>query len=253
MTSLAAARRCLGFQLPKTEDQSRSDAAKVFEGSDEEAFRAEVVMSGAKTALEFGPGLSTQALLDAGIQRVVTCENIDKWLAVAKKRFKKDERVTVLKFHDEFPVIVDGLDPNEKFDIGFVDAPKGFYPVRKVHPGYADCSRLNTLLFALNRCKVVFLHDAVRPLERGSLGRIWATGHFDIEFMTGKFGMARITHREQKQDRPDTQDAKESRRPTARAKSKRRRKPVNRRPNRPSVCEPSGEGHNANSDSVVGH
>lgn len=187
------------------ENAARGADAVFFESDDRAQIKREVERLGAKTVLEFGPGDSTQAFLDAGVGKIVTCENIDKWLDVAKDRFKDDKRVTVLKFEDEFPVTVDGLG-NETFDIGFVDAPKGFNPVRKIHPGYADCSRLNTLVYALERCNVVLLHDATRPLERGSLGRIWASGSFNIEFIPNKIGMARITHRE-RPNGPDTQDA----------------------------------------------
>jgi hypothetical protein len=212
-------------------ETERAPWAVFLENDDKESFRREVERTGAKSVLEFGPGASTDTFLDVGIEKIVTCENIDKWLDVAKTKFKGDKRVKVLKFEDTVPVTVDGLG-DERFDIGFVDAPKGFNPVRKVHEGFADCSRLNTLMFALERCKVVLLHDATRPLERASLMRAWATGLFDIQFVPSKIGMARITRREQKQDGPNPQDAKEPRGSTPRAKPKRRRKPVNKRPNR---------------------
>lgn len=87
---------------------------------------------------------------------------------------------------------------NQQFDVAFVDSPKGFNKaipgirgVRKKHPGMEDCSRLNTCLFALERAPIVFLHDAKRPLERGTLGRLCAMGHSFMIFNT-KSGMARI-------------------------------------------------------------
>jgi hypothetical protein len=218
--------------FPKNPEEGRSNGAIHFESQDGQAIAAEFERIGAKSVLEFGPGDSTQAFLDMGIEKVVTCEYIDKWLKVAQDRFKKDKRVRVLKFTDEVPVVVEGLDPDERFDIAFVDAPKGFPPVRKVHPGIEDCSRLNTVLFALSRCPVVLLHDALRPLERATLGRVWATGMVDIALLPNRLGMARITLREQKPHGPDPQDAKELGSSPPRPKPKRRRKPVNKRPDR---------------------
>ncbi len=201
--------QAMKWRMPETQEEARHVQAPVFESDDKRFFDAEIKLTGAKSVLEFGPGDSTQVLLDLGVERIVTCENIDKWFDVAKERFKDEKRVTVLKFHDEMPVVVDGLDDQEKFDLGFVDAPKGFNPVRKIHPGYGDCSRLNTLLYAVDRCKVVILHDAMRPLERGSLGRLWTTGLVDIEFLPTRLGIARITRREQKPNGIDPQNATE--------------------------------------------
>lgn len=216
----------------QTPESPRGKSAVYFEADDYAFIKQEIKRTGAKTVLEFGPGASTKAFLDAGVEKIVTCEYIDKWLEVAREQFKDEKRVTVLKFHDEIPVVVEGLG-DETFDIGFVDAPKGFNPARKIHEGFADCSRLNTLLHALDRCKVVLLHDAMRPLERASLFRVWATGLVNIEFIQTRIGMARITKREQKQDRPDPQNATEPGGTPPGAKPKRRGKPVDRRPDRP--------------------
>ncbi len=220
----------------RTSRSPRGKNALHFETDDNERISEEIKRVKAETVLEFGPGDSTQAMLDMGIKRIVTCENINKWFLVAKKRFKNEKRVTILRFYDEMPCRVDGLGENERFDLGFVDAPKGFNPARKIHEGFSDCSRLNTLLYALQRCKVVLLHDATRPLERATLFRVWATGLVDIDFIPNKLGMARITPRE-KQNGPHSQDAKKPRRSADGAKPKRRRKPADKRPDR---CDPSG-------------
>jgi hypothetical protein len=160
----------------------------------------------AESVLEFGPGNTTDIFTKAGVKKIVTCEYIDKWLDVAIQRFADEPHIHVLRFWDTMPVTVDGLGDDETFDVGFVDAPKGFAPARFVHPGYGDCSRFNTTLFALERCKVVYLHDATRPLERGTLGRLNAMG-YKHEFLDSPFGLARITKIEQEQDGPDSQDA----------------------------------------------
>jgi predicted O-methyltransferase YrrM len=152
-------------------------------------------VSGAKSVLEFGPGGTTDIFINAGVPRIVTCEYIDKWLQVAKERFKDVPSVAVFPFTDTFPVDVPGLG-HETFDVGFVDAPKGYMGGRHVHKGFEDCSRLNTVLFALERCKVVYLHDAIRPLERGTLARLHLMG-YKHEFLKSPFGLARITKREE--------------------------------------------------------
>jgi predicted O-methyltransferase YrrM len=182
------------MQVPQTE-QHRVDGTE-WQESDRLRVASEVERLGAKSVLEFGPGASTQTFLDLGVERIVTCEHLDQWLDVAKERFKDAPRVTVLKFYDEFPVVVDGLDTEEQFDIGFVDSPKGFDPVRKVHEGYEDYSRLNTLIFALERCKVVLLHDALRAHEQASLRRLQDDGTIDgVALLTSEIGMARIIRR----------------------------------------------------------
>jgi hypothetical protein len=185
-------------------------------------------VEGAKSVLEFGPGDSTQVFLDAGVERVVSCEYIDKWYDVAVKRFKKDKRVSILKFTDTFPVTVEGLG-DEMFDVAFVDAPKGWPMTNRFrHPGYEDCSRINTCLFALERAKAVFLHDAYRPLERGTLGRLHRMG-FKHEFITPTpLGFARITHGNA--HRIDTPSIAEPGSPTPRAKPRRRHPRGSRRP-----------------------
>ena len=228
----------------QSRDDSRGKNSIYFEDADRNCIASEIARVGAKSVLEFGPGDSTQAILDCGVEKVVTCEDIDKWLNVARDRFDKEPRVRVLRFFDEMPVRVEELPDDETFDIAFVDAPKGFNPVRKVHEGIADCSRLNTLLYALGRCPVVLLHDATRPLERASLGRVWATGQVDIEFLPTRIGMARITKRHvENEDRPDPPGVAKPRKSAAWTKPKRRGKPVDGRSDRSHDCKPKDKKH----------
>ena len=112
-----------------------------------------------------------------GLQ-VTTCEHEDKWLEVARERFKDVPNVRVLKYENEGPATVDGLGDDERFDAGFVDSPQGYELARKVLPGCEDCNRLNTTLYALNRCKIVFLHAClllkIAPISlRFDLKRCW--------------------------------------------------------------------------------
>jgi hypothetical protein len=84
------------------------------------------------------------------------------------------------------------------------------------HPGQEDCSRLNTCLAALKLAPVVLLHDAIRPLERATLGRLELAGH-KVEWVAApmkwkqlddSYGLARIIRDGKKSSRvsiPDTQ------------------------------------------------
>jgi hypothetical protein len=149
---------------------------------------------GAKSCLEFGPGITTLALIEAGVEKIVTLEHDLEWLGEKIEQFKDYPQVSVGRYHDE-PIVL--ADVEEDFDMAFVDSPQGFthaMPGRKprvAHPGFKDCSRLNTCLFALDRAPVVFLHDSIRPLERGTLGRLNAMG-YKITQLPSKVGMARI-------------------------------------------------------------
>ena len=60
---------------------------------------------------------------------------------------------------------IEGLGADERFDVGFVDSPQGYELVRKVLPGCEDCNRLNTTLYALNRCKVDTCMTSVASLS----------------------------------------------------------------------------------------
>ena len=146
---------------------------------------------GKKSVLEFGPGFSTYAFIEAGVPRILGCEYLDKWFAFAKERFKDHPQVEVVRFYDEPEARADIGD--ERFDLALVDSPKGYAGARTIHPGQEDCSRLNTCLLALQHAPIVLLHDAARPLERGTLGRLNQLGHKVKFYPDGsKSGMARI-------------------------------------------------------------
>lgn len=185
---------------------ARPADSPVLHNEDIKIFKFEIDSLQAKSVLEFGPGESTEVFAKLGLH-VTTVEHIEKWLELAKERFKGYPNVRVLKGDDEMPFVVHGMGSYEKFDLAFVDTPAGYFPRRKIHKGYEDCSRFNTTLFALQHAPVVFLHDVNRPLERGTLGRLNQMG-YHIEVIRVPYGMARITHGDQ--DRPDIQGAKES-------------------------------------------
>ena len=216
-----------------------------FQAGDKESIRLEIERIGAKSCLEFGPGESTQALIELGLERIVTLEHIPKWLAVAKKRFAKHKHVRVGAFTDTVPVVAE-LDDDEWFDIAFVDTPKG-NGLRKVHPEFPDCARLNACLAALHHTDVVLLHDATRPLERATLGRLNSAGYKITFILDNRFGMARI-ERSEKSHRPDRKSPPKLRSVAAGPKPKRRGKPVVKRPDRRDDSGPGGEGDNPTHD-----
>jgi hypothetical protein len=133
---------------------------------------------GATKVLEFGPGYSTLAFIEAGVSEIVGLEHDPKWNEKQKERFKEFPSVTVDWYWNEAPVarVPDWVRGHE-FDLAFVDSPKGYAGARVRHPGQEDCSRLNTCLAAIEVAPVVYLHDAIRPLERCSLARLEALGH----------------------------------------------------------------------------
>jgi hypothetical protein len=145
---------------------------------------------GKQSVLEFGPGFSTFAFIEAGVPRILCCEYLEKWREISKERFKDYPQVEIIPFEDkpeaEAPIV--GV-----FGLALVDSPKGYAGARTIHPGQEDCSRLNTCLLALKHAPVVLLHDAFRPLERGTLGRLSQMGH-KVSFYSNcsKSGMAKI-------------------------------------------------------------
>lgn len=99
--------------------------------------------------LEFGPGTSTRALVEAGVDRVDTCEDSLEYYRRALVDLARFPSVTVHKYlvQPGRPVSVPALD-GERFDLGFVDGPFG------------PESRPPTIRYALDRCDAVLCHDA---------------------------------------------------------------------------------------------
>jgi hypothetical protein len=152
---------------------------------------------GKKSVLEFGPGFSTYAFIEAEVPRILCCEYLDKYFDFAKERFKDFPQVEIVRFWDEPEA---RAEIEGEFELALVDSPKGYAGARTPHPGQEDCSRLNTCLLALKHAPVVLLHDAYRPLERGTLGRLNAMGHKVTYYREASgTGMARI-ERCQKQE-----------------------------------------------------
>jgi hypothetical protein len=135
----------------------------------------EAILSIAKSVdsvLEFGPGESTKALIEAGVREIVTVEHNDKWFEVARRTLKAHKNITLLRYHDA-PVVEMPEIQGRLFDLAIVDSPPGAgNRSRIVHPGQEGLSRFNTLKFACEHAKIVMLHDADRPDDVASIERL---------------------------------------------------------------------------------
>lgn len=171
-----------------------SEEKNIFTFDDYGALIDECRLIGARTVLEFGPGISTLAFIEAGCQRIATCEYQDKWIEKAKTDFTSCPQVSVHRFKNAVDVEVSGLSRRD-FDLVFVDSPIGsesrsFVPLE----GQEDCPRFNTLVYALRCAPVVLLHDAKREGEQRTLTRIAEMG-YSVEMIETVKGIARIVRK----------------------------------------------------------
>lgn len=167
---------------------------RIFEFDDYGALVMECNRVKARSILEFGPGISTLALIESGAERIATCEYQERWLVQAGEMLKGHPHVSVHRYWNEVPVRVDGL-TRKTFDLAFVDSPLGTPSRNSVrHPDQEECNRFNTVLYALDCAPVVLLHDAKREGESYTLCRLIAFGH-KVEHIDTRKGIARITRR----------------------------------------------------------
>jgi len=147
-----------------------------------------------KRMLEFGPGFSTYAWIEAGVPEIVTLECHDEWRGKKEAEFADYPSVTVLPYWNEAP---EARVPEEigEFDLAFVDSPRGQgNPDAVVHPGQEDYNRLNTLITATKLSPVTIIHDAVRVRERNSLAYVEKLG-FDVHYINvagRSYGIAQV-------------------------------------------------------------
>jgi hypothetical protein len=177
------------------------------------------IAQGVSSVVEFGPGYSTFAFIEAGVPEIVGLEHDDQWFDLQTQRFEGYDHVTIGRYWNTGPVATVPDDVSAKrFDIAFVDSPKGYKAHRLVHEGQADCSRLNTCLAALELAPIVYLHDSQRPLERCTLSRLNALGHATEQLRATKaewhdrsYGLARIIKDGKVKDRPHLSGAERAR------------------------------------------
>ena len=131
---------------------------------------------GVASVLEFGPGSSTWAFIEAGVSEVVSCESDPVWIESARVEF--GERVEIVRFDREMmPLDIPALN-GRQFDLAFVDAPVGVQSGDAIEiPGYEKLSRVNSVLFAVEHARRVFLHDAKRIGEKRTLEFVRRMGY----------------------------------------------------------------------------
>lgn len=141
-----------------------------------------VRLNGLRKVLEFGPGLSTCALLDCGCH-VWSLECDAGWFEAWSERLHRRAGLELVLFQNlpelEVPEL-DGL----RFDMAFVDGPPGC--------GYQHFSRLNAVDFAAGRTDCVMLHDAKRQKEANTLLLLRERG-WQIRVLESRRGLAIAT------------------------------------------------------------
>lgn len=100
-----------------------------------------------KTALEFGPGGSTLAIVEGGATSVDTCEDDPAWAKVCRERVaSRSPAIRLHQFTNDEPISIPALD-GRRFDLAFIDGPKRT-PTRAAAIAYAQA-----------RADVVLCHD----------------------------------------------------------------------------------------------
>ncbi len=159
----------------------------VLSAADYDVLLAEAIYAG--SVLEFGPGESTRAFIEAGCKRIATCEYQDVWADRARQWTREFPQVELHAYANTPTISIPSLDA-EQFDLAFVDSPLGTSDRQKLK-GQEECSRLNTTLYALTHAKIVLLHDARRPGEQNTLNRIRKMC-FTVEMIDTERGIAKI-------------------------------------------------------------
>lgn len=129
-----------------------------------------------KNAVEFGPGWTTGALIEAGVKRIVSLEHVEAWRERAWHRWAT---VTIEAgvdwelacYRNLHPVRVPRHVDWAKFDLCLVDSPYAGAKAELTN----GCGRLNTLEWALSHARVVLLHDINRKGEQQSINACGAT------------------------------------------------------------------------------
>ena len=145
---------------------------------------------GMDSVLEFGPGSSTWAFVEAGVRNIVSCEFDPRWLE--KTRVEFEGYADVLEFDQtQYPLIIPRVEA-QTFDLILVDSPVGLHGKKTPRfKGYEDCSRWNTMCWAIEHSDLIFLHDAHRPGEKETLRKVEQLGYTVTLHKTQK-GLAEI-------------------------------------------------------------
>ena len=168
-------------RIPSLASSRRSSAAcegwSIF-GDDYDFLANWCRKQGFKSVVEFGPGDSTLALLDAGC-RVVSYEHDIGWLKKVLERFRDEADVEIL--HCPEGSVPDP--PDQRPDLVLVDGP----PFREGQ----KMSRLGPCEWALEVCGCFLLHDTKRAGERATLKEMEKRG-MKVVPITTKKGLALV-------------------------------------------------------------
>jgi predicted O-methyltransferase YrrM len=110
-----------------------------------------------KRVLEFGPGGSTLAMIEAGVPHIDSCEDDPVYLDRAHELLDAHPAVTLHLYQHSERLSIPELD-GQRYDFGFVDGPRN------------TALRLASIDYALARCTVVYCHDA---WGIGAAGDVW--------------------------------------------------------------------------------
>ena len=78
---------------------------------------------GAKRVLEFGPGTSTLALIEAGAEHIDACEDDEHWYGVYAERLERVYPVVHMRRYEWAPVLkIQGVN-NRRYDLAVIDGP----------------------------------------------------------------------------------------------------------------------------------
>ena len=135
-----------------------------------------IKVNGIKSIMEFGPGVTTYALLESADTIVRSYEHNDKWLSWARELFDHEPRVDVRKYPD-----VDYAGP---YDMINVDAP----------PGKGHHSRMDTCLIASELSDLFILHDARRDGEKSTI-EVFVDKGWGFEYLPTERGIAILSKR----------------------------------------------------------
>lgn len=153
----------------------------------------EILLNKAKDAecvLEFGPGHSTYAFIEAEVKEIHTLEYQEAYYQQARRDFATYRNVYVGRFINKSHIYLDML-KGFKFDLAFVDAPIGEGHNRRILPGQELCSRYNTTRCALDHAACVLLHDCHRYGEQHTLKRLEDSG-YRVKIHSTKKGVAEV-------------------------------------------------------------
>lgn len=120
-----------------------------------------------KTVLEFGPGASTWAFLDADCE-VWSIEFEKKYADIASQSFKDFPQVHLIHVGITHPIPPPPEIAGKKFDLCLIDSPHGAY--------YRYFARLNSCLLAMELSDTILVHDSKRKKDRMTLRFIEDSG-----------------------------------------------------------------------------